>query len=411
LVINLLEAALVLGWLCLQGQKIGLFGTEFGVALLVLSNIITFAVLVWWNARVLNQMDGKRKQAELTVLKAHDQLENRVNERTKELEVANVLLQAEIFERRQAEEALRQSEERYRSLILASTQITWTSSASGRMTGEQPSWSAFTGQTYEEYQNFGWSAAIHPDDVEHSLACWSRAVSTQSLCEIEHRVRRHDGEYRYFSVRAAPVLNADGSIREWVGAHTDITERKRAEEALRESEKRLAWQSRHDVLTGLVNRWEFEQRLEQALTSGKTHNQQHSLCFLDLDQFKIVNDTCGHAAGDELLRQVTTLLQKQVRATDTLARLGGDEFGLLLNKCPLIQSLRIANALRQSLQEFRFVWQDKTFTIGVSIGLVAIDADALNLSSRPRRGLSYYLEVGLDTRTKPWLDSPQGPCN
>lgn len=324
---------------------------------------------------------NERQQAESALQLAHNELESRVSERTKELEVANVLLQAEIFERRQAEEALRHSEERYRSLILASTQITWTSSANGRMTGEQLSWSAFTGQTYEEYQNFGWSAAIHPDDVEHTLASWNRAVSTQSLCEMEHRLRRHDGEYRYFSVRAAPVLNADGSIREWVGAHTDITERKQAEEALRESEKRLAWQSRHDVLTGLVNRWEFEQRLEQALTSAKTHNQQHSLCFLDLDQFKIVNDTCGHAAGDELLRQVTALLQKQVRATDTLARLGGDEFGLLLNKCPLIQSMRIANALRQSLQEFRFGWQDKTFTIGVSIGLVAIDADALNLSS------------------------------
>ncbi len=372
---------LVLGWLCLQGQKTGLFGTEFGVALLVLSNIITFAVLVWWNARVLNQMDRKRKQAELTVLKAYDDLENRVSERTEELEVANVLLQTEIIERRQAEEALRHSEERYRSLMLATTQIIWTNSADGRMVGEQPSWSIFTGQTYEKYQNFGWSATIHPEDLEHTLACWNRAVLTQSLCEMEHRVCRHDGEYRYCSVRAAPVFNADGSIREWVGAHTDITERKRAEVALRESEQRLAWHSRHDGLTGLINRWEFEQHLEQTLYSAKTHNQQHSLCFLDLDQFKIVNDTCGHAAGDELLRQVTALLQKQVRATDTLARLGGDEFGLLLNQCPLSQSLRIANALRQSLQEFRFSWQDKTFTIGVSIGLVSINADSLDLSN------------------------------
>ncbi len=161
----------------------------------------------------------------------------------------------------------------------------------------------------------------------------------------------------------------------------EIVERKRAEVALRESEQRLAWHSRHDGLTGLINRWEFEQCLEQALSDAQAHNQQHSLCFLDLDQFKIVNDTCGHAAGDELLRQVTTLLQKQVRATDTLARLGGDEFGLLLNQCPLNQSLRIANALRQSLQEFRFIWQDKTFTIGVSIGLVGINADSLDLSS------------------------------
>lgn len=357
------------------------FGERDVQTLQLMAGLIGAAILHTSEFEAKQVQINERQQAESALQLAHNELESRVSERTKELKVANVLLQAEIFERRQAEEALRHSEERYRSLMLATTQIIWTNSADGRMIGEQPSWSAFTGQTYEEYQNFGWSAAIHPDDVEQTIACWNRAVLTQSLCEMEHRVCRHDGEYRYFSVRAAPVLNADGSIREWAGAHTDITERKRAEEALRQSEQRLAWHSRHDGLTGLVNRWEFEQRLKLALSSAKTDNQQHSLCYLDLDQFKIVNDTCGHAAGDELLRQVTALLKKQVRSSDTLARLGGDEFGLLLNQCPLVQSLRIANVLRQSLQEFRFVWQDKTFTIGVSIGLVAINADTLDLSS------------------------------
>ncbi|MBW4620737.1 MAG: EAL domain-containing protein [Cyanosarcina radialis HA8281-LM2] len=156
-------------------------------------------------------------------------------------------------------------------------------------------------------------------------------------------------------------------------------ERRRIENALRKSEQRLAWQATHDELTGLVNRREFQQLLEGALTIAKTQDRQHSLCYLDLDRFKIVNDTCGHAAGDELLRQVTALMRSQVRSTDILARLGGDEFGLLLKNCPGQQAMSIANSLRQSIQEFRFVWQDQTFTIGVSIGVVTIGTTTSNL--------------------------------
>ncbi|MCU0536180.1 MAG: EAL domain-containing protein [Hydrococcus sp. Prado102] len=158
-------------------------------------------------------------------------------------------------------------------------------------------------------------------------------------------------------------------------------DRKNYEVALRKSQKHLAWQAKHDALTGLVNRREFERRLEVALNDAKTKEQQHSLCYLDLDRFKIVNDSCGHGAGDELLRQVTALLRSQVRTSDVLARLGGDEFGLLLVNCPPQQALAIANALRQSIQEFRFAWEDKTFTIGVSIGLVTLDAATFDLAS------------------------------
>lgn len=161
----------------------------------------------------------------------------------------------------------------------------------------------------------------------------------------------------------------------------DITQRKRAEQALRESEKRLSWQASHDPLTQLVNRREFEQQIEQALVSAKTSGHQHALCYLDLDQFKIVNDTCGHGAGDQLLRQVSALFETQLRKTDTLARLGGDEFGILLHQCPLEQAQQIANILREEVQEFRFRWQDKTFSISVSIGLVVIDADTQSLAS------------------------------
>ena len=145
--------------------------------------------------------------------------------------------------------------------------------------------------------------------------------------------------------------------------------------------RELSWQARHDSLTGLVNRRTFEQKLVEALVSAREKNQQHTLCYLDLDQFKIVNDTCGHLAGDELLRQVTVLLQKRVRSADILARLGGDEFGLLLYQCSLENVLLLAEQLRKLIEDFRFPWGGNSFTISASIGLVAIDAHSQDLNS------------------------------
>ena len=127
--------------------------------------------------------------------------------------------------------ALRKSEQRYRSLIEATAQIIWDTKAEGELVTPQPGWSAFTGQTYEEYQGWGWLNAIHPDDQAHTAQAWETALANRTLYQVEHRLRRKDGEYRYMSVRGVPVLEADGSIREWVGVHTDITKRKQVEEA------------------------------------------------------------------------------------------------------------------------------------------------------------------------------------
>ena len=153
------------------------------------------------------------------------------------------------------------------------------------------------------------------------------------------------------------------------------------QERIAEATARLSYQAAHDTLTGLPNRREFEVRLERALAGAREQNQLHTLCYLDLDQFKVVNDTCGHTAGDELLRQLAVLLQAKLRDRDTLARLGGDEFGVLLENCALEQAQPIAEVLRQLVKEFRFVWHDKSFVIGVSIGLVSITAESENLSS------------------------------
>ena len=129
------------------------------------------------------------------------------------------------------QEALRKSEERYRSLVEATAQIIWDTNAEGELVTEQPGWSAFTGQTYEDYRGWGWLQAIHPDDQSLTAAAWREALANRNLYAVEHRVRRYDGEYRYMGVRAVPVLEPDGRIREWMGVHTDITQRKQVQEA------------------------------------------------------------------------------------------------------------------------------------------------------------------------------------
>jgi diguanylate cyclase (GGDEF)-like protein/PAS domain S-box-containing protein len=136
---------------------------------------------------------------------------------------------------------------------------------------------------------------------------------------------------------------------------------------------KLAWQARHDALTGLFNRNEFEYRLKLLFQSARHQGREHTLLYIDLDQFKVVNDTCGHLAGDSLLKQLTALLQNEVRDRDTLARLGGDEFGVLLHNCSGEDARRIASQLLCTIQQFRFRWRDNNFQVGASIGMVHID--------------------------------------
>jgi diguanylate cyclase (GGDEF)-like protein/PAS domain S-box-containing protein len=145
--------------------------------------------------------------------------------------------------------------------------------------------------------------------------------------------------------------------------------------------RKMDYLATHDPLTGLVNRREFEHRLRRSLAAAREEPSQHVLCFLDLDQFKVVNDTCGHGAGDELLRQVTLLLHQELRQGDTLARLGGDEFGVLISHCGLTDGLRIVNDLRAIVSEFRFVWEDKTFCLGVSVGVTLLSAETVSIGA------------------------------
>ena len=186
----------------------------------------------------------------------------------------------------------------------------------------------------------------------------------QPLPRHEHALlRRRDGRDVPVIDTAAPIRSRDGFLIGAVLVFHDVTETLNLA-------RELSHQAAHDALTGAPNRREFERRLAELLARTAQDGLGHAVCYLDLDQFKVVNDTCGHVAGDELLRQVTQLIRRMLRAGDMLARLGGDEFGLILQACPLDHAVRIAEKIREAIADLRFVWDGKQFTIGVSIGLV-----------------------------------------
>ena len=285
----------------------------------------------------------------------------------------------DITERKWAAEALRESEARFRAAVDIVSSLIWTNNAHGLMEGEQPGWGNFTGQTQAEYQAYGWSHAVHPEDAQPTLDAWTQAVAEKRLFEFAHRIRRRDGEWRLCSIRAVPVLGGDGVIREWVGVHTDITERQRNEEVIRESMRELratevalsnekaaladhvlrlqdaneqlviaaiaantlaqeieeakiqmAHLAQHDVLTDLPNRFLLYDRIAQAIALARRQGKQIAVMFLDIDRFKHINDSLGHAIGDQLLQLVATRLKAVVRSSDTVCRQGGDEFVILL---------------------------------------------------------------------------------
>ncbi len=198
--------------------------------------------------------------------------------------------------------------------------------------------------------------ALAPDDV--------RAVGHAQL-----EILRRGGDTVPVEYSAAPIRDRLGRVTGSVVVLRDVSQRA-------ELERQLSHQAHHDSLTGLLNRRAFDQRLAEAIHAARTHGASHALLYIDLDQFKVVNDTCGHLAGDELLKQLARVMQSQVRAGDTLARLGGDEFGVLLEHCPQDKAMAIADNLLGLVRGHRFRWEGSLFTVGASIGVVILDASS-----------------------------------
>lgn len=235
-----------------------------------------------------------------------------------------------------------------------------------------------TGRTLNEIQGRHIGEVMHLIDeysrerVENPVdACLREGVAVGRKDHLA--LLRPDGSEVAIADSAAPIRDHDAQVLGAIMVFNDVGH-------ARKLARQLSFQANHDALTGLFNRREFELQLQQTIENDCGDGQQHALCYLDLDQFKVVNDTCGHIAGDELLRQLAGLLHSVVRDSDILARLGGDEFGVMLKGCSLDKALRIAEDLRSRVKDFRFVWEGHSFEIGVSIGLVALNAATHNIA-------------------------------
>jgi diguanylate cyclase (GGDEF)-like protein/PAS domain S-box-containing protein len=301
----------------------------------------------------------------------------KVDEKGRLLRLVGVEL--DVTERKLYEEALFREKESAQITLQSIGDGVITTDAKGVIDYVNPVAEALTGWRLEDAQGRAIEEifrAFHEETcepLENPLAVAIRR--TRSIKSVRPMLLiRRDGNEIYVESTASPIRDGSGAVSGGVLVFHDVSE-------ARELNRRLSYHASHDVLTGLVNRREFENRMERALKSAKARETSYALCVLDLDQFKIVNDTCGHSAGDALLGQVGGLLKSKVRWRDTLARLGGDEFGILLESCSLDEAMRTAEALREAVRNFKFTWEERTFRLGASIGVVPISSDNADVAS------------------------------
>jgi diguanylate cyclase (GGDEF)-like protein/PAS domain S-box-containing protein len=264
--------------------------------------------------------------------------------------------------------ALKASESRYRELYENVVAGVFQTTPDGKFMAANPALVRLLGYASEDELlelSIGEDLYVHAED----RANWLRNMAAAGeIRNAELVLRRKDGRKIVVLENSRAVRDEQGNILYYEGTLTDITE-------AHELSRQLSYEASHDALSGLINRREFEMRLQRALDAAQATGTSHAVCYLDLDQFKIINDTCGHVAGDELIRQLAHLLQNRVRSNDALARLGGDEFGLLLHDCSMADAVGIANALLRAVEQYQFVWGASTFTVGASIGVVPLSSN------------------------------------
>jgi diguanylate cyclase (GGDEF)-like protein/PAS domain S-box-containing protein len=286
---------------------------------------------------------------------------------------------ADITARKRAEQAVFAEKERAQVTLQSIGDGVITTDAEGRIEYINPVGETLTAWSFAEARGQPLSAVLKlVDELTREPLGSSLAGAlgrAESGAPTDHSVLiTRTGAEVAIQESAAPICDRSGGVIGAVVVFHDVTKERRLKRA-------LSWQASHDALTGLINRREFDNRLHAALVAAQRGEGSYALLYIDLDQFKVINDTCGHPAGDRLLREVTGLLQTRVRASDTIARLGGDEFGVLLEGCTPDQAARIAEAARQAIRDYRFVWGANTLSVGASIGIVRISADTESVAS------------------------------
>jgi diguanylate cyclase (GGDEF)-like protein/PAS domain S-box-containing protein len=277
---------------------------------------------------------------------------------------------ADISERKQSEAALFEQTERAQVTLASIADAVITVAVDGTVEFLNPVAERLTGWFNNEARRLAVAAVFRLQDEASGEALAdpvARALREGCAVKSEGNValRRRDDSPVAIDYSAAPIRDRAGTTVGVVLVFHDMSRE-------RQYASRLAHLASHDALTGLPNRREFERRVSAILREARDRPGSYAVLYLDLDEFKLVNDTCGHAAGDELLRQVSALLRQRLREMDTLARLGGDEFGVLLAHCAPASALRVAETLRKTIGDFHFVWKQRPFRVHVSIGLVSL---------------------------------------
>lgn len=278
----------------------------------------------------------------------------------------------DVTEHKRIEEALRGSEERFRTMADNISQLAWMADASGFIFWYNKRWYDYTGASFRQMQTSGWETVLHPDDEQRVREKILRCFQTGEAWEDAFSLRDRQGQYRWFLGRAIPIKDEAGKVVRWFGTNTDITE-------MRIMQEEVDYMAHHDALTGLANRRLFHEVADVAVAEAKRYDRKLALFYMDLDRFKVINDTFGHETGDEILKEAARRLKGVVRTSDIAARFGGDEFTLLVSEIDHAEYAGEVARKIQTVMRKPFLVKGQEFNVSSSIGISIFPDDSKSL--------------------------------